>query len=84
MAGIECLTFVKKKDKDSYVNIVSGLEKYIETRVIMSYEPQALHQPRHTRHSLHAGSGAGCVMYTLAMPPVLPAIIHLAGVALVI
>ena len=28
-------------------------------------EPQALHQPRHTRHSLHVGSGAGCVMYTL-------------------
>ena len=26
---------------------------------------QALHQPRHTRHSLHAGSGAGYVMYTL-------------------
>ena len=28
-------------------------------------QAQALHQPRHTRHSLHAGSGAGCVMYTL-------------------
>ena len=26
---------------------------------------QALHQPRHTRHSLHSVSGAGCVMYTL-------------------
>ena len=28
-------------------------------------KPQALHQPRHTRHSLHAGSGAGvCHVYT--------------------
>ena len=26
---------------------------------------QALHRPSHTRHSQHAGSGVGCVMYTL-------------------
>ena len=26
---------------------------------------QALHRPSHTRHSHHAGSGVGCVMYTL-------------------
>ena len=28
-------------------------------------KPQALHRPSHTRHSHHAGSGVGCVMYTL-------------------
>ena len=28
-------------------------------------EAQALHRPSHTRHSHHAGSGVGCVMYTL-------------------
>ena len=27
--------------------------------------PQALHRPSHTRHSHHAGSGVGCVMYIL-------------------
>ena len=29
------------------------------------FGPQALHRPSHTRHSHHAGSGVGCVMYTL-------------------
>ena len=29
------------------------------------FKPQALHRPSHTRHSHHAGSGVGCVMYTL-------------------
>ena len=28
-------------------------------------DPQALHRPSHTWHSHHAGSGVGCVMYTL-------------------
>ena len=27
--------------------------------------PQALHRPSRTQHSHHAGSGVGCVMYTL-------------------
>ena len=73
MQRIDIRHMARHKKKTIY-NIISS-------ESAASIQPQALHQPRHTRHSLHAGSGAGCVMYTdhCAMPPVSPAISHLAG-----
>ena len=39
--------------------------KWANNYDIAQLEAQALHQLSHTRHSYHAGSGVGGVMYTL-------------------
>ena len=39
--------------------------KQSTTKPCACFLAQALHRPSHTLHSHHAGSGVGCVMYTL-------------------